>query len=118
MAIDLGAAFKPTQGINYKDTIYIELANTQRKEDNVRYTDYFLQEKLEDYYFVNPNSIKYGTIYELQNLEEYFFPAVGGIIYTDRLLEYLNGYFVTAQPGKGFENGLLVGMLLANSGIM
>jgi len=51
-------------------------------------------------------------------LEEYFFPAVGGIIYTDRLLEYLNGYFVTAQPGKGFENGLLVGMLLANSGIM
>lgn len=118
MAIELGATFNPTQGTSYKDYIYIELANTQRFEENLSYTDYFIQENKNKYFFVNPNGIEYGIVFEIQNKGEYFFPAVGGIIYADRLLEYLNGYFVTAQPGKGFENGLLVGMMLANSGIM
>ncbi len=39
------------------------------------------------------------------------------IQYIDKIIELLVCYFVT-QSNDGFENGLIVGMMLSNSGII
>lgn len=97
MAINLGDFYNPISPIDYTDKIYIEL--------NAK--------------IFNSSNIEYVTnIHTIQSLNEYFFPTTGDIMYTDRILEHFNGYFVTGQGDKGFENGLLVGMMLANSGII
>ncbi|MBC8587117.1 hypothetical protein [Paratissierella segnis] len=97
MAINLGDCYKITEEVQYKETLYIELANIEK---------------------VNKEDLKYGNLYTLQEVsKEYFFPVNKEMLYADRILKHFNGYFVT-QDNKGFDNGLLVGMMLSNSGII
>jgi hypothetical protein len=50
------------------------------------------------------------------SFNSYYYPT-GDFFYTDKILNALDTYNVTAGDG-GFDNGLIVGLMLSNSGLI
>lgn len=50
------------------------------------------------------------------SFNSYYYPT-GDFFYTDKILDALDTYNVTAGD-TGFDNGLIVGLMLSNSGLI